>query len=69
MNARIGWECKNAPVIGALARLSSLMLEDRTMCDGQGLGLIQMAMTPIGLAVVAGLAAALFIYARWLVTD
>jgi hypothetical protein len=44
------------------------MMEDRTMCDG-GLGLIQMAMTPIGLAVVAGIAAALFIYARWLVTD
>jgi hypothetical protein len=26
------------------------------MCDGEGLGLIQMAMTPIGLAVVAGIA-------------
>jgi hypothetical protein len=69
MNARIGWEYKNAPVIGALDRLSSLMMEDRTMCDGEGLGLIQMAMTPIGLAVVAGIAAALFIYARWLVTN
>jgi hypothetical protein len=67
MNARIGWECKNAPVIGARDRLSSLMMEDRAMCDGEGL--IQMAMTPIGLAVVAGIAAALFIYARWLVTD
>jgi hypothetical protein len=69
MNARIGWECKNAPVMGALDRLSSLMMEDRTMCDGEGLGLIQMAMTPIGLAVVAGIAAALFFYARWVVTD
>jgi hypothetical protein len=68
MNARIGWGCKNAPVIGALDRLSSLMMEDRAMCDGD-LGLIQMAMTPIGLAVVAGIAAALFIYARWLVTN
>ena len=67
MNARIGWECKNAPVIGVLDRLSSLMMEDRTMCDGEGL--IQMAMTPIGLAVMAGIAAALAIYARWLVTD
>jgi hypothetical protein len=67
MNARIGWERKNAPVIGALDRLSSLMMEDRTMCDGEGL--VRMAMTPIGLAVVAGIAAALFIYARWLVTD
>ncbi len=67
MNARIGWECKNAPVIGALDRLSSLMMEDRTMCDGEGL--IQMAMTPVGLAVVAGIAAALFFYARWVVTD
>jgi hypothetical protein len=45
------------------------MMEDRTMCDGEGLGLIQMAMTPIGLAVVAGIAAALFFYARWVVTD
>jgi hypothetical protein len=45
------------------------MMEDRTMCDGEGLGLIHMAMTPLGLAVVAGIAAALFIYARWLVTD
>jgi hypothetical protein len=26
------------------------------MCDGEGLGLIQMAMTPVGLAVVAGIA-------------
>ena len=67
MNARIGWECKNALVIGALDRLSSLVMEDRTMCDGEGL--IQMAMTPVGLAVVAVIAAALFIYARWLVTD
>jgi hypothetical protein len=39
------------------------------VCDGEGLGLIQMAMTPIGLAVVAGIAAALFFYARWVVTD
>jgi hypothetical protein len=69
MNARIGLGCKNALVIAALDRHSSLMMEDRTMCDGEGLGLIQMAMTPIGLAVVAGIAAALFIYARWLVTD
>lgn len=69
MNARIGWECRNAPVIGTLDRLSSLMMEDRTMCDGEGLGLIQMAMTPVGLAVVAAIAAALFVYARWLVTD
>jgi hypothetical protein len=43
------------------------MMEDRTMCDGEGL--IQMAMTPIGLAVMAGIAAALAIYGRWLVTD
>lgn len=39
------------------------------MCDGEGLGLIQMAVTPIGLAVTAGIATALFIYVRWLVTD
>ena len=31
--------------------------------------IIQMAMTPVGLAVVAGIAAALFFYVRWLVTD
>ena len=37
------------------------------MCDGDGL--IQMAMTPVGLAVVAGIAAALLVYARWLLTD
>jgi hypothetical protein len=36
-----------------------VMMEGGTMCDGEGLGLIQMAMTPIGLAVIAVIAAAL----------
>lgn len=36
------------------------------MCDGEGLGLIQMAMTPIGLAVTAGIAALLFLVMRWI---
>jgi hypothetical protein len=35
------------------------------MCDGESFGLIQMAMTPIGLAVMAAAAGALFLYARW----
>jgi|GEM_PF-2548855 hypothetical protein len=35
------------------------------MCDGEGLGLIQMMMTPIGLAVTAAAAGALFGFARW----
>ena len=39
------------------------------MCDGEGLGLIQMAMTPIGLAVTAALAGALFLFARWIMAD
>ena len=39
------------------------------MCDGEGLGLIQMAMTPIGLAVTATLAGALFLFARWIMAD
>jgi hypothetical protein len=39
------------------------------MCDGQGLGLIQMAMTPIGLAVMVGVAGALFLFARWVMAD
>jgi hypothetical protein len=39
------------------------------MCDGEGLGLIQMAMTPIGLAVTAGVACALFLFARWVMAD
>lgn len=68
-NARSGWECKNAPVIGALDRRSNLMLENSAMCEGEGLGLIQMAMTPIGLAVTAGVAAALFLFARRLIAD
>lgn len=45
------------------------MLEDAAMCDGEGLGLIQMAMTPIGLAVTAGIAGALFLFARWVMAD
>jgi hypothetical protein len=45
------------------------MMEDGAMCDGEGLGLIQMAMTPIGLAVTAGIAAALFVFARWVVAE
>lgn len=39
------------------------------MCDGGGLGLIQMAMTPTGLAVTAALAATLFLFARWVLAD
>ncbi len=39
------------------------------MCDGEGLGLIQMAMTPIGLAVTAGGAGALFLFMRWVMAD
>lgn len=35
------------------------------MCDGVGLGLIQMAMTPMGLAVTASIAAMLFFFVRW----
>lgn len=35
------------------------------MCDGEGLGLIQMAMTPMGLAATAAIAALLFLFARW----
>lgn len=35
------------------------------MCDGEGLGLIQMAMTPTGLAVTAGIAALFFLFIRW----
>jgi hypothetical protein len=39
------------------------------MCDGEGLGLIQMAMTPIGLVVTAVAAGALLLFARWVITD
>ncbi len=39
------------------------------MCDGDGLGLIQMAMTPTGLGVMAGIAIALFFFARWVLAD
>lgn len=39
------------------------------MCDGEGLGLIQMAMTPIGLAVTAAVAGALLVFARWVMAD
>jgi hypothetical protein len=35
------------------------------MCDGEGLGLIQMAMTPTGLAATAAVAALLFLFVRW----
>lgn len=35
------------------------------MCDGEGLGLIQMAVTPVGLAPTAAIAAALFLFVRW----
>ncbi len=35
------------------------------MCDGEGFRLIQMAMTPIGLAATAGIAALLFLFIRW----
>lgn len=35
------------------------------MCDGEGLGLIQMAMTPMGLAVTAAVAAMLFLFVHW----
>jgi hypothetical protein len=35
------------------------------MCDGEGLGLIQTAMTPMGLAAMAAIAAALFLFVRW----
>lgn len=39
------------------------------MCDGEGLGLIQMAMTPIGLGVTAVIVVALFLFARWVRAD
>jgi hypothetical protein len=39
------------------------------MCDGEGLDLIQMAMTPIGLVVTAGTAGAHFLFARWVMAD
>jgi hypothetical protein len=39
------------------------------MCDGEGLGLIQMAMTPIGLAATAAIAGALFLYGRWVMAN
>jgi hypothetical protein len=39
------------------------------MCDGEGLGLIQMAMTPVGLAASAAIAAGLFLFMRWVVAD
>jgi len=48
------------------AQLSSRMTEERAMCEGIG-DFIEMVTTPIGLAVMAGLTAALLIYARWLV--
>jgi len=35
------------------------------MCDGEGLGLIQMAMTPMGLATTAAVATLLFLFVRW----
>jgi len=35
------------------------------MCDGEGLGLLQMAMTPMGLAAMAAIAALLFLFLRW----
>jgi hypothetical protein len=40
--------------------------EDTAMRDGDGL--IQMLMTPIGLAVTAAAAGALFLFARWVIT-
>lgn len=43
--------------------------KDTAMCDGEGLGLIQMAMTPIGLGVTAAVAGALFLFARWVLAD
>ena len=43
--------------------------EDDAMCDGESLGLIQMLMTPTGLAVTAAAAGALFLFARWVITD
>jgi hypothetical protein len=43
--------------------------KDTAMCDGEGLGLIQMAMTPIGLAVTAAAAGALFLFARWVLAN
>jgi hypothetical protein len=49
------------------AQLSSRMTEERAMCDGSIASLIEMGTTPIGLAVMAGLTVALFMYARWLV--
>jgi hypothetical protein len=39
------------------------------MCDGNGLGLIQMMMTPVGLAVTAAVAGALFFFTRWVVSN
>lgn len=37
------------------------------MCDGEGI--IQMAMTPTGLMVVAGIAVVLLFMARWVFAD
>lgn len=39
------------------------------MCDGEGFGLIQMALTPIGLSVTAAVAIALYFFARWITAD
>lgn len=39
------------------------------MCDGEGLGLIQMAMTPMGLAVTAAVAALLLLFVRWVCAE
>ena len=35
------------------------------MCDGEGLGLIQIAMTTMGLAVAAAVYALLLLFVRW----
>jgi hypothetical protein len=35
------------------------------MCDGGGLGLIQMTMTPTGLVLTAAIAALLFLFVHW----
>jgi hypothetical protein len=43
------------------------MMEGRAMCEGPGL--VQMMMTPVGLAVTAAVAGALFFFARWIIAD
>jgi hypothetical protein len=48
---------------------NNILTKEAAMCDGEGLGLIQMAMTPIGLAVTAAVAGALLVFARWVMAD